>query len=125
KPLVAGPRTTAKTGEEKASVILLAGNRVSIDGVCPAVTATLKETPRGTRVKAVWKSCEGIRGPLRLTGLASGESCRSFNGQIVTPRTGRKRRFRATFSLVGSELCASESTMDQIQRRIIGPRGCR
>lgn len=123
KPLVAAPRANVGAAAQKESVILLAGDRVSIDGVCPPVLAKVTDTRRGTRVKATWKTCDGIRGPVRLVGVARGEGCRSFNGELVRGR--HKRRFRASFSLVGSTSCGHESTLEQMQRRIIGPRGCR
>ena len=118
----AGQEAAAAAG---ASIILLSGDQVSIAGVCDPTAAVLKETRRGTKVRGTWKSCRGVKGPVRLSATIGGESCRSLVGQVRARRGRLRQRFRATFSLVGAGSCDAESTFEHIQKRIIGPRGCR
>lgn len=119
----AARKASAKTPDE--TVILLAGDRISIANECAPTEMILRQTRRGTTVKALWPSCTTLKGPVRLSGMVGGEGCRTLRGSVRSRRDGVQRRFRAAFSLVESGSCADESTFAHIERRIFGPRGCR
>jgi hypothetical protein len=107
-----------------ATVIVLDGDRVAIEGVCPPTVARVKKGRRHTRVRATWKACTGARGWVKLDGRIATDGCDHFRGRIVAKRQKMRKRFRARLTLLGAGACA-DGAFDQIQRRIFGPRGCR
>jgi hypothetical protein len=114
------PSRAAATGE---TIIALDGLTASIPGVCPPTRVRFGQTRRKTTVRARWGDCEGVPGPVRLTGTIDSAGCRTFSGRVSGKRARRGRRFRA--GAAPATASCDGSTLDQIQRRILGPRGCR
>jgi len=109
--------------------IVLAGGEISIaDMLCPPAPVQLARKGKRTKVTAVWGSCATVEGPVRLTGTIRTAGCRVFAGRL-TYTTGRhakvRQRFRAVLSGTSAETCPGTDTFAEIERRILGPRGCR
>lgn len=119
-----GPRAAGDVATN-ATVIALAGGKVAIAGTCTPTTVLLAPADGGTEVKAAWAHCAGVPGPVRLRGAISADGCQTFVGRIEAKRGRLRRRFRARRSGGDPGACIEDSTFDQIQQRIFGPRGCR
>src|SRR5689334_20975858 len=62
--LTANAVITGDAREPFGAVII--GPEISIGTMCDPVRAKLKATAHGTSVRAVWRSCAGLRGKVRL-----------------------------------------------------------
>jgi hypothetical protein len=77
QPLVVGNAATMVGG------ISVGGDGFAIDGICDPVDPTLYRATRkkGTRVRAKWPSCAGLRGKVRFDGRIVGD-CRRLRGRL-------------------------------------------
>jgi hypothetical protein len=88
EPLLASPG-----GVFVRDVVTIAGGTVAIASGCPATTALIKVTRRGTVVKAAWPHCgDALR--VRLRAIV-GKSCGTMHGRFTTRRPRTARRFFA------------------------------
>ncbi len=78
-PLIPGDESLAHNG-----VVDRAGT-LSIGGSCQAVKVKRKGTKKGTRLTARFKSCAGIEGPVRFSGLVD-PTCTTLTGKLKGKR---------------------------------------
>lgn len=78
-----------------ASILVLDGAAVTVEGACPAV-GRAKPGRKGTRVAAAWDGCGAAR-KLRLRATA--RDCEALRGTMRV--RGKRRRFAATASTCG------------------------
>nr|AIA12212.1 Kazal-type serine protease inhibitor domain protein [uncultured bacterium] len=104
------PLLSSPDGAFTRDVITIAGDAVAIASGCPATTAAIKPTRRGTLVFAAWPACGDAR-RVRLRAFVS-KSCGSMRGRFVTRRPRSVRRFVAeqTSCEAGTPGCAVCST---------------
>lgn len=123
--LFAVPRAAVSTDTVRhATVIVIEGKHVAIEGVCPSTLARVARAGKNVRVRAQWKACPGIAGRVRLDVRIAAKGCQQLRGQVVARRAGVRRKIRAQLALLGGDSCGA-STFAEIERRIFGPRGCR
>jgi len=73
--------------------LLQVADAVSITSGCPPGKAKLKATKRGTRLKASWRSCPGLRGRVRMKAMIEPLTCSTMAGTLRAK--GYKRSFQA------------------------------
>ena len=73
--------------------LLQVAGAVSITSGCPPGKAKLKATKRGTRLKASWRSCPGLRGRVRMKAMIEPLTCSTMAGTLRAK--GYKRSFQA------------------------------
>lgn len=76
--------------------LVLGGDTLAIDDVCPPVRARVRATARGTTVRARWASCPGLDGRVKLKARLAAPACDTLRGTITVDRRPRKRRFAVT-----------------------------
>jgi hypothetical protein len=116
------------TGSEsvRGRVVSLVGEEVSIEGMCPRTRARMTPGRRRTKLRASWKGCLGVTGPVELKASIRGDDCRIMQGRVQTKQAKpKRRRFTATRALGDPRDCTAEDTFAIIQKRIFGPKGCR
>jgi hypothetical protein len=113
--ITGNPRSTGKP-TLKSGTITLRNQTVSLSAGCPATAVVLKHMKRGmgmmkggTRVRAKWAQCSGVRGKVRLkAGIDS--TCKRMWGSIRTKKG--KSRFDAELSLCGNGVVDSGEQCD-------------
>ena len=68
------------------------GSQISIGNACNPVRAKLKVVKQGTSVMAVWPSCVGLKGRVKLKGTLD-TTCTTLNGKLIA----KKSKLRETF----------------------------
>jgi len=94
---------------------------VFTSGGCPAVSAKVRGSRLGTKIKAKWEGCAGIAGPHRFSAVIDAATCNTMLGSVKS-RGLPKRSFVAQRSIGGS--APTGSTFDTVQQRIFGAHGC-
>lgn len=108
-PLVANAAAPATDAIEAGAA------RVAIGGACAGLAPKrFRAVAGGTRVKAVWPSCEGLAGRVKLTGTII-EDCTLLRGQV------KARRFRARVQARRST--CGDGTVDAVAREDCDPPG--
>jgi endonuclease/exonuclease/phosphatase family metal-dependent hydrolase len=69
-PIAAGTQFTVGDGQ------------AALGNGCPATTARIRGTKKGTRVTARWTSCPGV-GRMRIKGMIDKDTCGTFTGGVV------------------------------------------
>lgn len=88
------PLLSSPGGAFTSDAITIANGTVAIASGCPAGAARIRESARGTRLRAVWPSCGSVqRVRLRATIDAL---CGTLHGVLTTRRPRTIRRFDAT-----------------------------
>ena len=113
--ITGNPRSTGKPTLKSGS-ITLRGATIALSAGCPATAVRLKRMKSGmgvmkggTRVRATWAQCSGVRGKVRLkAGIDS--TCKRMWGSISTRRG--KSRFDAELSLCGNGVVDSGEQCD-------------
>ena len=99
--LVAGGALVAGDSAAPHEPIVVGTTTVSVGEVCPPVTGKLTATRRGTTVKAAWRGCVGLAGPVHLKATFDA-TCTVLTGTVVARRGSPKRRpFTARRSVCG------------------------
>jgi len=99
--LVAGGALVAGDSAAPHEPIVVGTTTVSVGEVCPPVTGKLTATRRGTTVKAAWRGCVGLAGPVHLKATFEA-TCTVLTGTVVARRGSPKRRpFTARRSVCG------------------------
>ena len=107
-------------------VVSLAGERVSIEGICAAAPATLRSKHGRTKVRATWDECFGVAGPVRLRATIDATDCVTMRGTLRAKKARPKRQsFRATRTLGDPADCTNDDTFTLVQKQIFGAKGCR
>jgi hypothetical protein len=108
-------------------VVSLAEGHVSIEGICPTTTATVRHKRNRTKVVARWDDCSGVTGPVQLRAAIDASDCMSMRGTVMAKKMRPKKRqdFGATRTLGNPADCTADNTFDVIEKRIFGPKGCR
>lgn len=107
-------------------VVSLAGGQVTIEGICPTTAATVRAKRSKTKVRADWKQCTGITGPVRLRATVDTKTCTVMRGAVSAKGAKPKRqKFRAARTLGNPTDCTNDDTFTIIQKRIFGTKGCR
>ena len=89
------------TGDSSGPVEpVVIGAQISIGNACNPVHAKLKATKRGTTVMAVWPSCAGLKGRVKLKG-ALDTTCTSLNGTLIARKSKLKESFVAQLTRCG------------------------
>jgi parallel beta-helix repeat protein len=88
------------TGDASPESIVISHRRISLGSACPVTHVRLRATKRGTRVKATWPSCKGVRGRTRLTATI-GQTCETMSGTFESIRSRAKANFSANHSICG------------------------
>ena len=76
------------------------GNQISIGNACNPVHAKLKATKHGTTVTAVWPSCTGLKGKVKLKGTLD-TTCTTLNGTLIAKKSKLKQAFVASLTRCG------------------------
>ena len=108
-------------------VVSLAEGHVTIEGICPTTTATVRHKRSRTKVVARWDECTGVTGPVQLRASIDANDCTSMRGTVMAKKMRPKKRqdFGATRTLGNPADCTADSTFDVIEKQIFGPKGCR
>lgn len=110
----------------RGRVVSLVGEEVSIEGMCARTKAQMSHSRRRTKLRASWKGCLGVTGPVQLKASIHGDECRIMQGRVHTKQAKpKRRRFTATRALGDPRDCTADDTFTVIQKRIFGPKGCR
>ena len=115
-PLVGG-------GPANIDAVVVADEKVAIASGCDAIPARVKTVSVGARLRARWKSCAGLVGPVRLTATIFGTACGGMSGVLKAPRARVRRRFAARHEFETPRSCADDTTFGTIQTRIFAARG--
>ena len=71
----------------------LGGGQIAFSSGCPLTSMKTKATRRGTKVRARWSSCPGLKGRVRLTALIEPITCSVVVGKLRAKKL--KRSFQA------------------------------
>src|SRR5262249_20087039 len=71
----------------------LGGGQIAFSSGCPGTPRKMRATGRGTRVRARWSSCRGLRGRVRLTAVIEPFTCSAVVGKLRAKKL--KRSFQA------------------------------
>jgi cysteine-rich repeat protein len=94
------------TGDSSGSIEpVVIGAQISIGNACNPVHANLKATKHGTTVKAVWPSCAGLKGKVKLNGTLDA-TCTNLSGKL----TAKKSKLKTTF--VASKTRCGDGILD-------------
>ena len=103
--ITGNPRATGKPTLKSGSITLRSAT-VALSAGCPATAVRVKQVKRakgamkgGTRVRAKWAQCSGVRGKVRLKAKID-STCKRMRGTIISKRG--KTRFDAELSLCGN-----------------------
>src|SRR5262249_34756175 len=69
--------------------IQLGGGLIAFSSGCPSTPVRTKATRRGTKVRARWSSCPGLKGRVRLTALIEPITCSAVGGKLRATRLNR------------------------------------
>ncbi len=98
--LVAGHALAGAAAQPGMDVVDVAGRMVSVASGCDPTKARVRATAAGTKVHALWKSCEGITGKIVMSGMI-GDYCRTFTGTFVAKSAHIVTPFLANLSACG------------------------
>ena len=71
----------------------LGGGQIAFSSGCPSTSMKMKPTRRGTKVRARWPSCPGLKGRVRLAALIEPITCSAVVGKLRAKKL--KRSFQA------------------------------
>src|SRR5262245_43409530 len=75
------------TGDSSGPIeAVVIGPQISIGNACNPVHAKLKATRQGTIVMAVWRSCAGLKGRVKLKGTLD-TTCTTLNGTLIAKKS--------------------------------------
>src|SRR5688572_16405441 len=113
--ITGNPRATGKPTLKSGS-ITLRNSTVALSAGCPATLVRIKQVKRakgvmkgGTKVRAKWVQCAGVRGKVRLKANID-STCKRMWGKISSKRG--KTRFDAELSLCGNGMVDSGEQCD-------------
>jgi hypothetical protein len=100
-----------------ARIVVIRGNRIAIEGTCPAVGGKVRRSRKGVRVGVTWRRCDGLAGRTRLRALLDVE-CTALNGTLTVGKGRLRRKFAGIRSVcgdafldtTGGELCEDRVT---------------
>jgi hypothetical protein len=89
------------TGDSTGSIEpVVIGTQIAIGNACSPVHANLKATRHGTSVKAVWPSCTGLVGKVKLRGTLD-TTCTTLDGTLIAKKPKLKKTFVARVTRCG------------------------
>src|SRR5262249_47568380 len=92
-----GQHVVADITAPARETIVLDGTSIAIEPACARITYAPRHTRRGTIIRAVWRSCDGIAGSVKLRALQPIRSCDLITGTLnVKNARPKHRRVRAT-----------------------------
>jgi cysteine-rich repeat protein len=95
------------TGDSSGSIEpVVIGAQLSIGNACNPVHAKLKATKHGTTVKAVWPSCAGLKGKVKLQGTLD-TTCATLNGTLIAKKSKVRETFVAHMTRCGDGIVDS------------------
>jgi carboxyl-terminal processing protease len=78
-----------------ADSVFIDAGRIAVASGCTSAAVKLKVTRRGTKAKAVWESCEGAVGKVKLAARID-PGCTTLTGKLTARKSKLKRAFTAT-----------------------------
>jgi hypothetical protein len=84
-------------GDATPEAVVITGGQMSFGTVCPSTKAKLRATAHGTRVKATWASCTGLRGKAKVRALIE-PTCDTMSGTFAASRSKVRSKFNAHHS---------------------------
>ncbi len=98
--IVTGPPLVAGDSSDQIEPVVI-GPQISIGNACNPVRAKLKATRQGTTlVMAVWPSCVGLKGRVKLKGTLD-TTCMDLNGKLIAKKSKLKQPFVAHLTRCG------------------------
>src|SRR5258705_1108240 len=107
------------------SMVEIENGAIAFGDTCPMTPAKVKRGRKRTVVSARWAGCQGLKGPVRVAVTVDTGSCDAADVRVRAPKAKATRRFHALRSKGRAADCQSGDTFAHIERRILGPRGCR
>lgn len=109
-------------GVGTSDIVGVADGRAWIDSGCPPIEAKIRENARRVRIKAVWESCDGTPGKVKLTAKIDKQACH-MSGKVRHKGLRLKTKFEA--DLADEVTCEDgDDTFEIIQQDIFVGRGC-
>ena len=90
--LVEGPPLISATPDGEPDAVVIDGISISLTSGCGSTSGKMTLARTGTKVNAVWPSCDGLRGKVRLRARID-PTCRTMTGTL------RARRGKLKISL--------------------------
>jgi len=113
-PIVAG---------DPAVEAVVIGSQASLGSACNPVHAKLKATKHGTVVTALWPSCAGLKGKVKLSGTLD-TTCTSLTGKLIAKKSKLKKTFVAQASRCGDGIVDSGNSEECDGNQCSGGAGC-
>ncbi len=116
--------TALVTGDSSGPVEpVVIGTEISIGNACDPVHAKLKATKHGTTVRAVWPSCAGLMGKVKLRGTLD-TTCTSLSGTLIAKKSKLKETFVAHVTRCGDGIVDPDNGEECDGGACAGGAGC-
>src|SRR5437763_1411052 len=125
--LVEGPPLISATPNGEPDAVVIDGISISLMSGCGTTSGKMTLAKTGTKVNAVWPSCDGLRGKVRLRARID-PTCKTMTGTLRARREKWKRSFSAKLSecgdgivdIDGGEECEPPGTVPCDDRCLLG-----
>src|SRR5437667_7100630 len=98
--LVEGPPLISATSNGEPDAVVIDGISISLMSGCGTTSGKMTLAKTGTKVNAVWPSCDGLRGKVRLRAR-SDPTCKTTTGTLRARREKWKKYDNAKLSECG------------------------